>query len=77
MQKMKFLLLFSVAFILGIVYLLSFHVGFDARLIRRATEIRERHFVQINDRQGKSNKNINDTLHRLDIKFVELPVKTL
>ena len=63
MQKMKFPLLFLVAFILGMVYFLSFHVGFDSRLIRRATrEVRERDFVQINDWHGKSEKNINDAL---------------
>ena len=63
MQKMKFPLLFLVAFILGTVYFLSFHVGFDARLIRRAaTEIRGKEFVPINDWQGKSEKNIHDAL---------------
>lgn len=63
MQKMKFRLLLLVAFILGTLYFLSFHVGFDARLIRRAaTEIRGKEFVPINDWQGKSEKNINDAL---------------
>lgn len=61
MQKMKFPLLFLVAFILGTVYFLSFHVGFDARLIRRAaTEIRGKDFVPINDWQGTA-PNISAT----------------
>lgn len=55
MQRLKFVLLTSVVFIVAITYFLSLHLQFKAPLAKSTTEIQERHFYEIHSWQGKFN----------------------